>query len=1156
MTVTSNIHVGLTAWATGQSYSLGTRVSNSSKAYQCVQGGTSGSAPGPTTTGSGITDGSCKWNYLSAIDYTTIQAWADAIPATRTTNYIGLLWNDGEITTTIVSGFGVPFVHFQGHGGGSSSNTITLTTAPGESFNDTAGPLAYSGSRGVGLRFPSSGAGNVNYIWIDDDWVIIDGIQTIDPNPASACTHYGGAGNNVVLQNVLMDGAAQGGGANIVQLAGNNAIMRNCVAFDREGAIGTPTTQFTGNTPVVVNNTFVFVTYAANCRCLDIATGTTGTARNNIFINYDIPFSSGGGTQWATDHNGYTAASFVISNDGTTSGGDVFSLVPANEFVSVSSDVRLRFGARCADAGATDSTHVPSSADIFGTARPQATAWDIGAFELIPPQQLGTARARGRATPAGQSAPARGRAAGRGKAAALTASVGVSAAGKASGRGLGAATLVVSLPTSLGTARGRGQIGAGLYALPIPQSRGAAASRGAGTPARSAFLASRSIGASRGAVPLIATRAFAGHGSAAGSGAILFQALAVSLAGAGGAGSRGRGGIVAGLMGASRGTGRGKATVAAKAVLASRAQSGGHGALGAPALGVSARGKAQSRGRGAAEGANVLVATGFAAARGTALEGAFEILAGAGAAASTGAFGPFAGTLTMAAAGRGIGQGLTNDVAAKPVAARGFGRSWGTQGTFIVQASGTARSFGRSNSVASRPLAAAGSAAARGRTVPLNSYAAAGRAASRGSGMIRGTITLPAAAGDGAASGAAAMAANAVVAARGEAAGAGSIPASLTFFGLGAAVGHSRANALARLMLRGIGIAAAEGAATIGAATALGAAGHGSGDGVLGGSFAALMASAGSAAAAGAGVFTKFGIMASRSVASARGAAGGAYTAIVAARGNGAARGLAPPVAGLGATGRATGIGRVIGGPSAALASLSRATARGAAGIVGMFFVAARGGAQAKANLYGRADLAGRGDGAAQARSGLGVQLYPGRGNAAAHGRGFITPLTGVFGAGHAASRGMAAAPVLSFTASGRAQSSGKFFRIVQMAGSGFAEASGRSLVSPWYFTAPDESAAPAGEGTTFGPASTLDVDTYVFDWTTLASIVNDPIVSAVVTASPAGLTIGAVEVLTTQVAVTLGPAAQPDTYGVRCSVTLRSGRSLHRTIPLFIEVM
>jgi hypothetical protein len=54
----------LTAWAMATAYVVGDRVTNASRAYQCITAGTSAGAGGPTTTDEDITDNTAHWIYL------------------------------------------------------------------------------------------------------------------------------------------------------------------------------------------------------------------------------------------------------------------------------------------------------------------------------------------------------------------------------------------------------------------------------------------------------------------------------------------------------------------------------------------------------------------------------------------------------------------------------------------------------------------------------------------------------------------------------------------------------------------------------------------------------------------------------------------------------------------------------------------------------------------------------------------------------------------------------------------------------------------------------------------------------------------------------------------------------------------------------------
>src|SRR5579871_4797709 len=68
-----NIHFGLSAWS-NKVFGPGARCSNAGNAYQCITGGSSTAAP--TGTGSSINNGGAAvFKWLSAIDFTTPQAW-------------------------------------------------------------------------------------------------------------------------------------------------------------------------------------------------------------------------------------------------------------------------------------------------------------------------------------------------------------------------------------------------------------------------------------------------------------------------------------------------------------------------------------------------------------------------------------------------------------------------------------------------------------------------------------------------------------------------------------------------------------------------------------------------------------------------------------------------------------------------------------------------------------------------------------------------------------------------------------------------------------------------------------------------------------------------------------------------------------------------
>lgn len=1156
--VTSNIHAGIVAWAGGQAYAVGNRRSNSGNAYQCTRAGTSGLSGGPTGTGTNITDGSCRWEYLSAVGYTSIADWLNSIPATRTDAYTGLLWNDAQITTAA----NTPFAYIGGHAGGSSSNLITLTTAPGESFRDAGGALAYNAAAGVSFLAPNT-AGGTNYLWIDDDWVVIDGLQLKDPLSTSSCSLIGGGGSNVTIQNCLVDGYSQGGGARIIGFGASSVVaLLNSAVWDRSGTYGNPTCLLPAPGTVVVNNTFIFTTYVAGAACLDASNNNTAqseTARNNIFINYDVPMVAvSPNNQWASDHNGYTASSYAAGNTGTDSGGSVFSLVVANEFVgSITSNVRKRWGARCVDAGAADTTDIPSATDIFGVSRPQGAAWDIGADELVPPHQIGTARARGKA--AGTfltqfATKGRGEASGVGL---LAAGISIAARSSSTARGSGSALLSVPLTASRGKGGSRGSLGPGLYSLPL----GGAASRSAGSgqsgnPA-TAFLSARSLAAAHGSRTVaIVTRLFTARGASSSRGSFSVQSFTIPLAAAGTAASRGLVPLRIALnAAASRGMSAGRASVSAGTALRSLGRASASALLGAPGLGLRTIGKAASQGI-AGLGLGLASARGFAAARGQAIEGAVEALIGTSSSAAHGAFGPFTGALALAAVGTARGSGSTNSIAGLSIVARGAASSRGTQGTQIIYGAGSGAARGAGGGVATRPLSGFGRASGHGRNIPLNSASAVGLASSRGTGQLSGQTSFVPAAGTARARGAATISATAFQQGRGSGAVAGVIPASMTFFARGGAVSHSTAGGVASLPFSGAGSSVSSGAAASSARTALQATGISAAAGTASSALSAVFAAIGSGAASGASAFGTFGMIAARARATGRGRAVLTAAVSVASTGRSAARGIAGLAVNLPARGFAVASGRVIGGPVALLAGAGRAAGRASGALLPLWLLVGRGFAAVGGRLHDRADVAARSSGAASGQAAFFLTLNPARGRAGSHGLGMVLPLHLLNAAGVARGRGVIGAPAFGTAARGMASSRGSLYRHIFIAGSGGGAASGTAIISPWHFIVPDETGAllsTLSELPVFDPALVSDRDYYVFDWGERAGVASDPIVSATVTATPNTISVGDAEVVGDHVRVLVGGSVV-GTYALRCSVTLLSGRVLHWSVPVQIE--
>lgn len=383
--LTSNIHIGLAAWQQNHAYILGARVSNASVAFQCITSGTSqNTGSGPVGSGSDITDGTVHWKWLSAIDYNSIQSWANALPSVLSTSSVGLLWNNGPITTTS----GVPVLTLSGHTT-SSSVTITLTCAPGESHRDATGPVAFSSTNGAAIVLPASGAGNTNYIFVGDSNVTIDAIQFQDPNGGSKSSIIAATAGNFRLSNCILDGFAQPGppAANIIDIQSgcSSFIIDNCLVIDRSATHSNDSNTIEcfalTQIGVVINCTFLSV--VNNTLSVAVQADNTNSsgvlARNSVFFGWTVPLNAASIGAIAADHCCTDVTAFA--GNVTNGSGNLFSRIATNQFINAATDFRLKAGADCIDGGVVDLTNIPSSDDVRKTPRPSIGSWDIGLFQ-------------------------------------------------------------------------------------------------------------------------------------------------------------------------------------------------------------------------------------------------------------------------------------------------------------------------------------------------------------------------------------------------------------------------------------------------------------------------------------------------------------------------------------------------------------------------------------------------------------------------------------------------------------------------------------------------------------------------------------------------------------------------------------------------------
>jgi parallel beta-helix repeat protein len=194
---------------------------------------------------------------------------------------------------------------------------------------------------------------------------LIDGCQIYD-FPGNGVQIYNGYGpfnnNNVVRNNTIHDGRSTFSGqrhTGMTVAGSGNQIYNNVVyGIPNNGANPSAGIYIYGaSSSSIYNNTL----YGNAHEGLVVETGSLGTVvRNNISYN------NGGGN-------------FRDSGGGTSQSNNMFGTNP--QFVNpAGADFRLQSTSPAVDAGTSVSM---VTTDLMGTARPQARAYDIGAFEYL-----------------------------------------------------------------------------------------------------------------------------------------------------------------------------------------------------------------------------------------------------------------------------------------------------------------------------------------------------------------------------------------------------------------------------------------------------------------------------------------------------------------------------------------------------------------------------------------------------------------------------------------------------------------------------------------------------------------------------------------------------------------------------------------------------
>ena len=304
-------------------------------------------------------------------DYSDWQTFFDAMPASLVAvdeAWVGEGYNDSEFALGTV-------LTLSGHTTDATRN-ITLTCGAGQSFRDNANKLTnalrYNASNGVAIRnnvtqyFPT--------LEIQTDFVTLTGLQ-IQGHPTSRPDNKAILNDQAAGSCVMQDCILESWSGGLEAVRWRSGTIRNCLIVQRASDANSNGLGFGyPGTIVCVNNTIVCPSdLTAGESAVTAANGTTTITNCAMFgfaatANVDSRFTGSN-----------NAADVTIGFGSSNQSGKTY----ANQFqdtADATRDFRLKTGADCIDNGVTDTTN--GTPDIVGTARPQGSAYDIGAWEL------------------------------------------------------------------------------------------------------------------------------------------------------------------------------------------------------------------------------------------------------------------------------------------------------------------------------------------------------------------------------------------------------------------------------------------------------------------------------------------------------------------------------------------------------------------------------------------------------------------------------------------------------------------------------------------------------------------------------------------------------------------------------------------------------
>lgn len=298
-------------------------------------------------------------------DYTTLQAWEDASPANLVTS--DQIWR-GECFNQEFFSSSASLLNVSG-----STTDATrykeLTTYAGASFADNASvqtnALRYNASNGAAIRGTYAWAGPVA---VNENYFRISKLQLSAVNAALNIQNAGFIASNLIAENTSS--------SQPTVLFGVGGTLKNCLLVQRGTSLVAQLSGASSGTSRLYNCTLVRTGSSTS----NLITGNYGTTtlQNCAFFGGATTLASGTSTRTYTTCYTDTASPpsgcTTVAYDTSTGSG-------FQNITDATRDFRIKTGSALLDVGTTDTTN--AAYDIVGTARPQGSAYDVGAWELV-----------------------------------------------------------------------------------------------------------------------------------------------------------------------------------------------------------------------------------------------------------------------------------------------------------------------------------------------------------------------------------------------------------------------------------------------------------------------------------------------------------------------------------------------------------------------------------------------------------------------------------------------------------------------------------------------------------------------------------------------------------------------------------------------------